>query len=60
LAAGTDPNAKDKDGYTPLVHATLSRHGEIAKLLIADGAEMDAKDKIRETPMHYAAANGHK
>ena len=37
-------NAKDKDGYTPLVHATLSRLREIAKLLIAEGADVNAKD----------------
>jgi len=36
-------NAKDKDGGTPLLHATLSGHREIIELLIAKGADVNAK-----------------
>ena len=36
-------NAKDKDGGTPLLHATLSGHREIVELLIAKGADVNAK-----------------
>ena len=36
-------NAKDKDGGTPLLHATLRGHREIVELLIAKGADVNAK-----------------
>ena len=61
LAAGTDVNAWDKYGSTPLHKAALKGHKEIVGLLIAKGADVNAKDKTRgETPLHYAAINGHK
>jgi ankyrin repeat protein len=63
LAAGTDVNAKDESmGMTPLHHATFGGHKEIAELLIAKGADVNAKfDKISGgTPLHIAADKGHK
>ena len=36
-------NSKDKDGGTPLLHATLSGRREIVELLIAKGADVNAK-----------------
>ena len=53
LAAGTDVNAKDDDGFTPLHYAP--GHKEIAELLIAGSAEVNAKDTRGRTPLHYAA-----
>ena len=41
LAAGTDVNAKDDDGWTPLHNAGTK---EVAELLIAEGADVNAKD----------------
>ena len=46
LAAGTDVNAKNDDGYTPLHYAAFNGHKEIAELLIAKGADVNAKDGI--------------
>ena len=43
LAAGTDVNAKDKDGWTPLHPASYEGHQEIAEMLIAKGADVNAK-----------------
>jgi len=60
LAAGTDVNAKDKNGFTPLHRAAEEGHKEIAELLIANGADVNAKDEFGWTPLHYATANGHK
>ena len=60
LAAGTDVDAKDKYGRTPLHLAPGSGHKEIAELLIAKGADVNAKSKYGVTPLHYAAGNGHK
>ena len=62
LAADTDVNAMDVadgiGGLTPLHVAALDGHKEIAELLIAEGAYVNAKNK-RGTPLHYAALSGH-
>jgi len=57
LAAGTDVNAKDNRGRTPLYRAT---NKEIAELLIASGADVNAKDVAGGTPLHAAIGLGHK
>ena len=54
LAAGTDVDAKDKYGRTPLHLAPGSGHKEIAELLIAKGADVNAKTDAGETPLDYA------
>ena len=56
LAAGTDVDAKDMNGWTPLHHAALNGQKETAEILIGEGADVNAGDKI--TPLHYAAQYG--
>ena len=46
LAAGTDVNAKGKNGWTPLHIAAANDHNELAELLIEKGANVNAKDGI--------------
>jgi ankyrin repeat protein len=61
LADGTDVDAKDEDGATPLHNAAVMDHVEVVKLLIAEGADVDAKDDIdKRTPLLYAAMQGQK
>jgi len=60
LAAGTDVDAKDMNGWTPLHWAAWEGHKEIAELLIDKGADVYAKDEKRWTPLHLAAQGGHK
>ena len=60
LAAGTDVNAKDEDGHTPLYPAAFQDDKEIAELLIAKGADVHAKDGDGLTPLHFAAVGGSK
>ena len=60
LAAGTDVNAKDIQGVTPLHRAAYFGYKKVAELLIANGADMNAKDEDETTPLHYAAWEGHK
>ena len=54
LAAGTDVNSKDKDGWTPLHEAASEGHKSIVELLITKGADVNAKDDNGETPLDAA------
>ena len=58
LAAGTDVNVKDGIGVTPLISAVLGGHKELAELLIANGADVNAKveagDYKGQTPLDLA------
>jgi len=54
LAAGTDVNSKDKDGWTPLHEAASEGHKPIVELLITKGADVNAKDDDGETPLDAA------
>ena len=58
LAAGTDVDAKDGGGWTPLFYAAFSGRTEVAELLIAEGVDVNAKDNLGT--LRYAASGGHK
>jgi len=60
LTAGTDVNAKNNKGYTPLHQAVHDGHKKVIELLIARGADVNAKNKYEVTALHMAAVNGHK
>ena len=60
LDAGTDVNAKDKYGRTPLHEAAWSSHKEVGELLIAAGADVNAKGDGGKTPLHDVARKGHR
>jgi len=58
LAAGTDVNAKNEGGDTPL---HLAGNKEVVELLIEKGADVNAKDSVVETtPLFSATARGSK
>jgi len=50
LDAGTDVNEKVQHGWTPLHETAVFGHAEVAELLIANGADVNAWDGY-ETPL---------
>jgi len=60
LEVGTDVNAKDDFGVTPLFKAAGSGNKEVVELLIASGADANAKhDESGMTPLHTATMDYH-
>ena len=57
LEAGTDPNAVDEDGKTPLHFAAAFGHASVARLLLEAGADLNAKDNEGATPLVAAFRN---
>lgn len=50
--------SKDQFGRTPLHYAAASGHKDIAELLLANKAQVNAKANNGETPLHSAARKG--
>jgi len=59
IDAGADVNVADKGGSTALHEATPNGNTEIAKLLIAAGANVAAENKHKETPHDIARHRKH-
>ena len=60
LAAGADVDATvEEDRTTPLHGAALNGHKEVAELLIAKGANVNAKDGFGRTPLDWAIDDNH-
>ncbi len=58
LAAGSDPNAKNFRGWTPLHEAASgNENAAVTQALIAAGADPNAKDDSGLTTLHMAAKN---
>ena len=60
LDAGANVNAKESRGMTPLMYAAATDHGdiEIARLLIARGADLTVKSTAGETVLDWANKMG--
>lgn len=50
-----DVNPRDKEGNTPLHLACEENRGEVCKILVSNGAELDCKNKEQKTPLDLAA-----
>jgi hypothetical protein len=56
IRLGSDPDAKEPEGHTPLYRAST---GEVARVLLAAGATVDVPSgPTRGTPLHQAARRG--
>ena len=58
LAAGTDVNAQNLNGFYPLTSAASWGHNEIVELLIAKGADVNVKSS-GNTPLDWAIKQLH-
>ena len=57
LNAGADPNARDDEGATPLIHhAIRNEPTENLRLLLEAGAEPDRSDSRERTPLMFCAS----
>ena len=54
IKAGADVNARNQDGQTPLIVATLHEHIPIMEMLIDKGADVNCWDANHETALHHA------
>jgi ankyrin repeat protein len=54
IAAGTDVNAKDEEGLTPLYFAAGYGYKEIVELLIGEGADVNVQRGDGKTPLDRA------
>lgn len=61
--AGPDGRPGDKDGRTPLLVMASEKGGrwtiETARLLLRRGVDMNPRDALGRTPLHWTAKNGH-
>jgi len=60
IEKGSDINARDKSGETPLFFAVLADNNDVTKFLLAKGADVNAKRDDGATPLHYALSLGNK
>ena len=61
LDKGVNANVKNSASGAPtLLLAALNSQTEVIKLLIAEGADLDGKDKFGNTSLHYASQHGSK
>ena len=50
MSCGADPNARDKEGVTPLHRAAANCRYALAQLLIQHGADPNARNNQDKTP----------
>jgi uncharacterized protein len=58
IAAGTDINAQDARGRTPVMAATHTNCLETVGALISAGADINIRDDLNDNPFLYAGAEG--
>ncbi len=59
IQKGSNVNAINESGSTPLTFASQNGHVEVVKTLLASGAKVDAAEKAGWTSLMFASQNGH-
>lgn len=59
VQAGFDLEARNTEGWTPLMIAAFFGHQDAAQILIEAGADIRARDKHGYSPIHWAALQGY-
>jgi uncharacterized protein len=59
LAAGADPNARDRHGQTALMLAAHRGHAALVNVLVDAGADLDATAKYHLSALMLAIVGGH-
>ena len=54
-----NPNAQNKNGWTPIHYASLKGHKEIVKILAPLTDNPNVPNRYGVSPLHLAASNGH-
>jgi ankyrin repeat protein len=60
LTKGANPNAKDKNGRTPLMEASSGGYADTVRVLLEYGADVNAKDMVGWSALFWAAFSGRK
>ncbi len=58
LAEGAEIDARDRQGRTPILVATMARRTDAVRALIEAGADVDIRDDNLANPFLYAGAEG--
>ncbi|XP_075444629.1 E3 ubiquitin-protein ligase MIB1 [Ascaphus truei] len=59
LKQNVDVEAEDKDGDRAVHHAAFGDEGAVIEVLHRGGADLNARNKRRQTPLHIAVNKGH-
>jgi pectate lyase len=60
IVHGVDVNGREDSFFKTALHrAAMNGHKNVAEVLLAKGANVDARDSYVSSPLHYAAQNGH-
>ena len=59
IELGSNVDARNNDGYTPLHCASLFGHGDVVRLLLDASSTVNATDNEGWTPLHHASYGGH-
>uniref|UniRef100_A0A8C1ML56 E3 ubiquitin-protein ligase MIB1 n=1 Tax=Cyprinus carpio TaxID=7962 RepID=A0A8C1ML56_CYPCA len=59
LKHNVDLEAEDKDGDRAVHHAAFGDEGSVIEVLHRGGADLNARNKRRQTPLHIAVNKGH-